>query len=166
MHPLPHASALAKRPGMQALLLRLARRLPAPARALVTSQRIRLLTEFIKFGMVGCCGFVVDTAVVYGLRGPLGLYGAGLVSYVIAATVTWILNRSWTFRGRGSGPAHHQWGRFLGVNTLGFTLNRGTYALLVTFVPLCAAQPVFATFAGAVAGMFVNFNMSRALVFR
>lgn len=151
---------------MQALLLRLATRLPAPARALVTSQRITLLVEFAKFGMVGCCGFVVDTAVVYALRGSLGLYGAGLVSYVIAGTVTWILNRTWTFRGRGGGPAHQQWGRFLGANTLGFTLNRGTYALLVTFVPLCAAQPVFATFAGGVAGMFVNFNMSRALVFR
>ena len=49
---------------------------------------------------------------------------------------------------------------------LGFILNRGTYAVLVTFVPLCAAQPVFATFAGAVAGVFANFNMSRTLVFR
>jgi putative flippase GtrA len=151
---------------MQALLLRLATHLPAPARTLVTSQRIGLLVEFVKFGLVGCCGFVVDTAVVYGLRGPLGLYGAGLVSYVIAATVTWLLNRAWTFRGRGSGPAHEQWGKFLGANTLGFVLNRGAYALLVTFVPLCAAQPVFATFAGAVTGMFVNFNMSRTLVFR
>ena len=163
---MPLAPPLAKRPGMQALLLRLATHLPPPARTLVTTQRIAVLVEFAMFGTVGCCGFVVDTAVVYGLRGRLGLYGAGLASYVIAATVTWGLNRTWTFRGRGSGPAHHQWGRFLGANTLGFTLNRGTYALLVTFVPLCAAEPVFATFAGAVAGMLVNFNMSRALVFR
>jgi len=151
---------------MQALLLRLATRLPSPARALVTRQRVTLLVEFTKFGMVGCLGFSVDTAVVYALRGPLGLYGAGLASYVIAGTVTWILNRSWTFRGRGGGPRHQQWGRFLGANMLGFILNRGTYALLVTFVPLFAAQPVFATFAGAVAGVFANFNMSRTLVFR
>ena len=151
---------------MQTLLLRLATRLPPPARILATEQRVTLLAEFMMFGMVGCCGFVVDTATVYGLRGELGLYGAGMVSYVTAATATWLLNRNWTFRGRGTGPAHHQWGRFLGVNILGFTLNRGAYALLITFVPLCAAQPVFATFAGAVAGMFVNFNMSRTLVFR
>lgn len=156
----------AKRPPMQALLIRLATHLPPPARGMVTDQRIALLVQFVMFAMVGCCGFVVDTATVYGLRGMLGLYGAGMVSYVTAATCTWLLNRNWTFRGRGSGPAHHQWGRFLGANMLGFTLNRGTYALLVTFVPLCAAQPVFATFAGAVAGMFVNFNMSRTLVFR
>ena len=163
---MPLASPLVKRPGMQALLLRLATRLPSPARALVTRQRVTLVVEFAKFGTVGCLGLAVDTAVVYALRGSLGLYGAGLASYVIAGTVSWMLNRSWTFRGRGSGPAHEQWGRFLGANALGFTLNRGTYALLVTFVPLCARQPVFATFAGAVAGVFANFNMSRTLVFR
>lgn len=163
---MPLAFPLGKRPGMQALLLRLAACLPAPARSLATCQRIALLVEFVKFGMVGCCGFAVDTSVVYALRGSLGLYGAGLASYVIAGTVTWILNRSWTFRGRGGGPLHQQWGRFLGANMLGFILNRGTYSLLVTFVPLCAAEPVFATFAGAVAGMFANFNMSRTLVFR
>ena len=150
---------------MQALLLRLATCLPSPARALVT-KRVALVIEFAKFGIVGCFGFATDTAIVYALRGSLGLYGAGLASYIIAGTGSWILNRSWTFRGRGGGPLHQQWGRFLGANMLGFILNRGTYALLVTFVPLCAAQPVFATFAGAVAGVFANFNMSRTLVFR
>ena len=70
------------------------------------------------------------------------------------------------FRGQGSGKMHHQWALFLTTNLLGFTLNRGTYALLVTFVALCAAQPVFATAAGAVAGMFLNFRMSRTVVFR
>ena len=45
-------------------------------------------------------------------------------------------------------------------------LNRGTYAILVTYLPLAADQPVFAVAAGAVAGMFVNFGLSRRLVFR
>jgi putative flippase GtrA len=61
---------------------------------------------------------------------------------------------------------HRQWAMFLLTNMAGFVLNRGTYALLVTFVPLAAAQPVIATSAGAVAGMFVNFGLSRRLVFR
>ena len=76
------------------------------------------------------------------LRYRLGLYGAGLVSYLVAATGTWLCNRLWTFRGSGGGPAHRQWARFLTANAVGFVLNRGTYALLVTFVALCAAQPV------------------------
>ena len=118
------------------------------------------------FGTVGMVGFLVDTATVYALRRALGLYGAGMAAYVVAATVTWILNRVWTFRGLGSGPVHHQWARFLVVNLGGFVLNRGTYALLVTFVALCAEQPVYAVAAGAIAGMFVNFGLNRTMVFR
>ena len=151
---------------MHAVLLRLASQLPPPARDFATAARIRTLVQFMMFGTVGFVGLAIDTATVYALRYRLGLYGAGLVSYLLAATGTWVLNRQWTFRGSGSGPAHHQWARFLAANAVGFVLNRGTYALLVTFVALCAAQPVFATSAGAVVGMFLNFSLSRAIVFR
>jgi putative flippase GtrA len=71
-----------------------------------------------------------------------------------------------TFQGRSTGKMHHQWVLFLATNLLGFMLNRGTYALLVTFVARCAEQPVYAVAAGAVAGMFVNFRLSRSVVFR
>jgi putative flippase GtrA len=151
---------------MHALLLRLAAQLPFPVRHLATETRIRAMVQFLMFGTVGLVGFLADTATVYALRYSLGLYGAGAVAYGVAATVTWILNRLWTFRGQGIGPAHHQWARFLVVNFGGFVLNRGTYALLVTFVPLCATEPVYAVGAGAIAGMFLNFNLSRTMVFR
>ena len=125
-----------------------------------------VLAQFLMFGTVGTMGFLIDTATVYALRPSLGLYGAGMLSYVVAATFTWGFNRLWTFRGLGSGPARHQWVRFLVVNLGGFVLNRGTYATLVTFVSFCAVQPVFAVAAGSIAGMFLNFSLSRALVFR
>lgn len=124
------------------------------------------VAQFLKFGTVGTLGFLADTAVVYALRGALGLYAAGMVSYLLVATLNWALNRAWTFRGQGSGPPHRQWVRFLAVNLLGLVLNRGTYAVLVTVVPLCARQPVFAVAAGSLAGMMVNFTLSRQLVFR
>ncbi len=124
-----------------------------------------MIAQFLRFGTVGAIGFVIDTAVVYALRGMLGLYGAGMVSYLAAASSNWALNRAWTFRGPHRGPAHRQWMRFMATNLAGFVLNRGTYAALVTWVPLCAAQPVFAVAAGSVAGMFVNFALSRRLVF-
>jgi putative flippase GtrA len=151
---------------MHALLIRLATQLPPPARQLVSPARVATLVQFLMFGTVGTAGFLVDTATVYALRRSLGLYGAGMAAYVVAATVTWILNRLWTFRGLGSGPMHQQWARFLVVNLGGLVLNRGTYALLVTFVALAAEQPVYATAAGAIAGMFVNFTLNRTMVFR
>lgn len=126
-----------------------------------------LALEFFRFGVVGTIGFVVDTAVLYaGLAVGAGLYLGRAISYVVAATTTWALNRAWTFRGRGGGPVHRQWALFVVVNLGGFVLNYGTYALLVTFVPAAAAHPVIGVAAGAVAGMFANFFLSRQFVFR
>lgn len=142
------------------------RLLPAPLRRSATPSRLAVFGQFVRFGTVGFAGLIIDTATVYGLRHSLGLYGAGLVAYVTAASGNWVLNRIWTFRGQGSGPAHRQWAMFMVTNLAGFVLNRGTYALLVTFVAAAADQPVIATSAGAVAGLLVNFSLSRRLVFR
>ncbi len=137
-----------------------------PLRQFATQDRIDVLTQFLKFGVVGTFGFVVDTAVVYALRYRLGLYGAGLVAFVVAATANWVMNRLWTFRGQGSLPVHREWARYMVTNLAGFVLNRGTYALLVTFVAIAAEQPVLAVAAGSIAGMGVNFVLSRRMVFR
>ena len=133
---------------------------------MISDARVAVAVQFIRFGFVGVIGFIIDTAAVYGFRGSLGLYGAGLIAYLFAASATWLLNRIWTFRGQGTAPAHRQWAMFLATNLVGFVLNRGTYAVLVTFVPLAAVQPVIATAAGALAGMFANFSLSRRVVFR
>jgi len=135
-------------------------------KGMIGQARFGVLMEFLRFGVVGTIGFVVDTAVLYaGLALGLGLYGGRAVSYLVAATTTWALNRLWTFRGRGDGPVHQQWALFLLVNLVGFAMNYGTYAALIAFVPLVAAHPVLGVAAGAVAGMFGNFVLSRQLVF-
>lgn len=135
-------------------------------KGMIGQARFGVLMEFLRFGVVGTIGFVVDTAVLYaGLALGLGLYGGRAVSYLVAATTTWALNRAWTFRGRGDGPVHQQWALFLLVNLVGFAMNYGTYAALIAFVPLVAAHPVLGVAAGAIAGMFGNFVLSRQLVF-
>ena len=151
---------------MQPFLLRLAAMLPPGSRSLATPARVAVLSQFIMFGAVGTAGLVLDTVTVYALRGWLGLYGAGIAAYGVGATGTWLMNRLWTFRGQGGGPAHRQWARFLAANLAGFMLNRGTYMLLVTFMAAAAREPVIATSAGALSGMFLNFHMSRRMVFR
>jgi putative flippase GtrA len=133
---------------------------------LTNAARLALLAQFLRFGAVGVIGFVIDTAMVYALRGRLGLYGAGMVAYFVAASATWALNRAWTFRGRGTGRAHRQWAMFLVANLGGLILNRGTYAALIATSSLCVSYPVLAVAAGAIAGMFANFAASRQLVFR
>ena len=149
------------------LLLRLSVWLPRPLRAAATEARVTLLAQFLMFGMAGLVGFVIDTITVYALRHWVGLYVAGILAYFTAATGTWFCNRLWTFRGQGAGVAWYvQWGRFLTANLAGFVINRGLYALLVTVWALAAREPVIAVFAGALAGMALNFNLSRKMVFR
>src|SRR3954466_1639665 len=101
---------------LQSLLFRLLPILPPQLRRVASPVRIDVLAQFVKFGTVGFVGLIVDTASVYGLRGWLGLYGAGAAAYGLAATATWLANRRWTFHGRGSGSAHRQWARFLAAN--------------------------------------------------
>ena len=126
-----------------------------------------LAQEFLRFGVVGTIGFLVDSGVLYGaIALGAGLYLGRAISYLAAASATWALNRAWTFRGRGSGPVHQQWALFVAVNLVGFVLNYGTYALLVATVPVVAAHPILGVAAGSIAGMFANFFLSRAVVFR
>lgn len=134
---------------------------------LLGTERAALAQEFLRFGVVGAIGFLVDSGVLYtAIALGAGLYLGRAISYVAAATATWALNRIWTFRGRGSGPVHRQWALFVMVNLVGFTLNYGTYAILVATVPVVAAHPILGVAAGSIAGMFTNFILSRRLVFR
>ena len=132
----------------------------------LTPQRRRLLWSFLRFGIVGASGVPVDTPVVYICRTSLGLYAAGGIAYLVAATWTFAFNRLWTFRAHAAGPIWRQWLAFLGANLSGLVLNRGTFFLLVTISPLCRDNPVLAVGAGALSGMFANFFATRRLVFR
>jgi putative flippase GtrA len=133
---------------------------------LLTPMRLALLRQFLRFGTVGFGGFLIDNACVYGLRHAVGLYWSGLFAWVLAASGTWLLNRIWTFRGRGSGPMYRQWLSFMAANGFGFTLNRGMYFTLITISPLCVQYPVLAIIAGTATGMFLNFHLFRTVVFR
>ena len=129
-------------------------------------ERSRTLLQFVRFGVVGTVGFVVDTAVLYaGLALGLGLYGGRAVSYLAAATTTWALNRAWTFRGQGQAPVMRQWALFVAINLVGFAFNYGTYAALVAGVAFVAQYPVIGVAAGSLAGMLGNFLLSRRFVF-
>jgi putative flippase GtrA len=152
---------------MLRLLQTFIRVLPRPLRERVQPGFVALLAQFMQFGVVGVIGFTVDTAVVYALQAPAGLYIAGTAAYCVAVTVTWWVNRIWTFRSVSTvGPVHHQWVRYAIANLPGLVLNLGTYFALIAGSPFCAAYPVVAVGAGAIAGMFANFTLSRALVFR
>lgn len=123
--------------------------------------------KFLLFAIAGGAGFVVDTAVLYLLKGALGLYGARAISFVCAVATTWIINRSFAFKGQSANlPIWREFLHYLGAMILGGGVNYAVYAALVAMVPLVAEQPVIGVAAGVLAGMFVNFMLADKLVFR
>lgn len=121
---------------------------------------------FLRFGLVGASGLCWDTATVYALRGPIGLYAAGAAGFFVAATSNWALNRLWTFRAQTHAPMHVQWANFLAVNLIGFVFNRGTFFLLISETALCREIPLLAVVSGTLAGLFFNYFLSKRFVFR
>jgi len=127
-----------------------------------------LKRQFLLFSIVGVIGFVVDATTLYVALGVLGanLYSGRVLSYLVAATVTWALNRRYTFSAQRSTQPVSEWGRFLAANAVGGVINYLTYAILVTLVPFAARHPVLGVAAGSLAGLTVNFTLSRTVVFR
>ncbi len=130
------------------------------------SQRAELLRQFFIFGLIGTAGFVVDSSTLYLAMGLLGLdhYSGRVVSWFVAATFTWAMNRRFTFS--DSRPPFRQWLAFLASQAVGGLVNFGIYAAMVTFMPVVAEHPVLGVAAGAIAGLFFNFSASKYVVFR
>lgn len=125
------------------------------------------IRQLLWFSAIGVAGFVVDATTLYAALALLGadLYSGRVISYLVAASATWALNRRLTFREQRSRRRIVEWGRFLAANAVGGTVNYFTYAALVATQPAIAAHPVLGVAAGSLAGLAVNFTLSRRLVF-
>ncbi len=58
----------------------------------------KVARELFFFIFAGTIGFLVDTGVLYLVKAQCGLYWGRAISFLCAASVTWILNRSRTFQ--------------------------------------------------------------------
>ncbi len=134
----------------------------------LSAAQLRLAGEVFRFGVVGTVGFFVDAGVLtLGLRAGTGPWIGRVLSYLAAASVTFGLNRAWTFRAADrSRPMGRDWSLFLLVNLVGFACNYSTYAALIAGVPLVREFPVLGVAAGSLAGMAGNFLLSKRYVFR
>ncbi|GIL39194.1 GtrA family protein [Roseiterribacter gracilis] len=124
--------------------------------------------QFLSFAAVGVVGFIVDTGVLYLAKDDLGLglYAGRLLSFLVAATTTWLLNRVFTF---GNPPVRsllREWLHFLSVNSIGGLVNYGVYSGLVLTISRVTEHPVLGVAAGAIAGLAFNYLGTKHAVFR
>ncbi|MGJ7487603.1 HAD-IIB family hydrolase [Variovorax sp. LT2P21] len=128
-----------------------------------------LSSRFVRFGMVGVAGLLVDLAVLHLLAPWLGWLVARVVSFLAAASSTWWLNRSFTFRGASASHAGMPIGReyltYLSSMLGGAAINYTVYALTLHWMP-GAAAPTIGVALGSCAGLLSNFTAARMLLSR
>jgi len=124
------------------------------------------VSQFLRFAQVGVAGFVVDCAcLTFFLWLGTGFFAGRGLSYLCAATATWVMNRVWTFANTNRSLLR-QWEKFLSANAIGGAINYGVSAVLaIEFPYLIGPYPVLAVAAGSLSGLIVNFGLSKRFVF-
>ena len=122
---------------------------------------------FLKFGLTGGAGTVVNLAVFY-LFADLGGLSATLSStaaFCIAVSFNYLINQNWTFR-QESGRTFHfsSYIRYVGVNIFGLLVNLFVLNALIWFFHPAFLLPLQA--AGIAAAMLFNFILSKIYVFK
>ncbi|WP_446809408.1 GtrA family protein [Methylomonas sp. 2BW1-5-20] len=124
-----------------------------------------LLQQIWRFGLVGVVGYVVNAGLVESLVLSMGPIRAQMLAFPAAVTVTWWLNRRYTF-GASHRSIHREWLRYVLANTLGWAANNGAYLWMIFSIPMAYQHPSLAVAVGSVAGMVLNFSASRLIVFK
>ena len=125
------------------------------------------LSQLIRFGMAGVAGFAVDAGVLQAtLALGMSFYLGRAISFIAAATATWLINRRLTFAHAGQRPASFQeWWRYVGAMMVGGAVNYLVSVLM--FQAVLKADPrsaIIAVAIGSIAAMAVNFIAARAII--
>lgn len=120
-----------------------------------------MLRQLFFFCIVGTVGFVVDSGALLALTQLLGVspLPGRIPSFLLAATVTWALNRRYTFR--AVGRRARSWLQYVLATALGAAINIAIYQLWVTLAGSSPAQLLIGVGLGSICALFFNFAISR-----
>lgn len=127
--------------------------------------------SFIRFGIIGGCGYVVGVSVLALGTGPLKLdfAAANALAICIAMTFTWQGNRHFTFRDRRARRLSgilQEGLKFAGANSVGALANYLAALALVHYASPPFSNKFVAQAIGVLVGLIFNFTLSKTLVFR
>lgn len=126
-----------------------------------------LKRELVSFILVGGTGFLVDAGCLMLLFHGLdfGHYSSRLIAFAVAVTVTWILNRTYTFQAGRPRSIHTEYVKYFSTQTIGALINFGFYALCLAASSVMRDWPVLALGVGSVVAMVFNYFAMKYYVF-
>lgn len=83
-----------------------------------------MIYKFIKFGIVGFSGLVIDFTITYILKETLRInkYVSNSIGFLIAASSNYLLNRIWTFKS-GNPEVFLEFTSFIIISIIGLLIN-------------------------------------------
>lgn len=124
--------------------------------------------QFIKFTFIGGCGFLVDACILYLLHTELelGLVIARFWSFLVAVTVTWLLNRKVTFAENASKRKGAEWFKYTVANSVGAGVNLIVFIILVNLHDVFRQHFIVSLGIASLVALVVNFTLSKNYVYR
>ncbi|SFN61423.1 GtrA family protein [Dokdonella immobilis] len=126
------------------------------------------MRQVVLFCVGGFIGFLVDAGLVQFLVSAFDAnrYASRLLSFLAAATATWLFNRRFTFRGVRHYGRFGEWSRYVLAMCGGFAVNFSIYSWLVYHYALVHRLPALGVAIGSLGGFAVNFSASRFWIYR
>ena len=115
-----------------------------------------MITQFIKFSLVGILNTAIHFAVFYALYSFMGVYHllASAIGFGFAVTNSYFINKYWTFKSTGSN-IRNEFSKFFIINLFSLTVNLASMAILVEIYFI---HPPVAQFATIVITLMINFS--------
>jgi putative flippase GtrA len=122
--------------------------------------------QFLRFCVVGALGFVTDFSVLYAAVTWIGLgtLSGRVVSFIVAATVTWKVNRHFTFVKKGQGSVR-EWLSYLALTGIGGGINVAVYQAWIALTDRSTLNLFLGVAAGSAIALMFNFVISKRAVF-
>lgn len=120
---------------------------------------------FLRFCLVGVVGFLVDAGLTLLFTQTVLLppLPSRIAAFVLAATVTWLLNRRYTFR---STAGARSWLPYVTATGFGAVINISVYWLWLRLVGESPEAIVDGVALGSVVALAFNYFVSRAIFAR
>lgn len=120
------------------------------------------------FVFAGTAAFVLDSAVLQILvrEAHMEVHLARAISFVLSMTVTWQINRRFSFHG---GEYEHslfqEWLRYFASSLFGGAVNYGAFSIAIAVSPFVREHLFLGVAAGSLSGMVVNYLLYSRYVF-